>query len=314
MSWQEVAVAQAGLLSRAQALRCGLNRAAVAHRLATGRWVRAMPGVYRVFTGESSPLADAWAAVLYAGAGASLDAAPSLWLSGVLPQPPPQWAVLVPAHRRVVAQPGSPVTVSRRLGSWTHPSASPPRLRVETAVLRATQLCSTVEQVVDVVVLATSSRRTTAARLTAEARAWPRLRWRALLDQLVSEVEDGVASPLERRWRTDVEIAHALPRGRRNVAVVIAGRRRYRDLRYEPSGVVVELDGRTAHPTAAAFRDRERDNAAARSLELALRYGWREVSGDPCGCAGELAGLLRLRGWRGQLRRCGRGCAVVATA
>ena len=170
-----------------------------------------MPGVYRVFTGESSPLADAWAAVLYAGAGASLDATPSLWLAGVTSPPPSLWPVLVPVHRRVVAQSGSPVTVSRRLDSWAHPSASPSRLRVEAAVLRATELCSTAEPVVDVVVLA-------------------------------------------------------------------------------------------------------RDDAAARSLELALRYGWREVSGDPCGCADELAGLLRLRGWRGQLRRCGRGCAVVATA
>ncbi len=313
MSWQEIADAQAGLLSRAQALGCGLSRAAVEHRLVTGRWVRAMPGVYRTFTGEPSPLGAAWAAVLHAGDGASLDAAPSLWLAGVTQQPPPQWSVLVPMHRRVVSQPGSPVTVSRRLAAWTHPSASPQRLRLEAAVLRATELCSTPEQVVDVVVLATSSRRTTAARLAAEARAWPRLRWRALLDQLVSEVEDGVASPLERRWRTDVEMAHALPRGRRNVAMVIAGRRRYRDLRYDPFGVVAELDGRTAHPAAAAFRDRERDNAAARSLELALRYGWREVSADPCGCAAEVAGLLRQRGWSGRLRRCGSGCGVVAT-
>ena len=314
MSWQESAGAQAGLLSRAQALACSLSRSAVDHWLVTGRWVRALPGVYRTYTGEPTPLAGAWAAVLYAGAGVSLDAGPSLWLAGVAQQPPQQWPVLVPVHRRVVTQPGSPITVSRHLDRWVHPSLAPPRLRVEAAVLRATELCSTVEQVVDVVVLATSSCRTTAARSAAEVRAWPRLRWRALPHDLVTEVEDGVASPLERRWRADVEIAHALPRGRRNVAVVIAGRRRYRDVRYEPFGVVVELDGRSAHPAGAAFRDRERDNAAARSLELALRYGWREVSGDPCRCADELAALLRLRGWRGQPRRCGRGCGAATSA
>lgn len=314
MSWQEVADAQAGLLSRAQAMACGLSRSSVDHRLLSGRWVRALPGVYRTFTGEPTPLGGAWAAVLYAGVGARLDAGPSLWLAGVGQQPPPQWPVLVPVHRRVVGQPGAPTTVSRHLHAWAHPSASPPRLRVEAAVLRATELCSTVEQVVDVVVLATSSRRTTAARLAAEVRAWPRLRWRRLLGELMADVEDGVASPLERRWRTDVEVAHALPRGRRNVAVVIAGRRRYRDLRYEPFGLVVELDGQMAHPAETAFRDRERDNAAARSLELALRYGWREVSGDPCGCAAELAALLRLRGWRGQPGRCRRGCGAAPSA
>lgn len=133
-----------------------------------------------------------------------------------------------------------------------------------------------------------------------------------MLVELVEDVEDGVASGLERHWRRDVELAHGLPHGLRNHAELIHGRRRYRDLRYEPFGVVAELDGRAAHPETGAFRDRQRDNAAARSLELALRYGWHEVIGDPCGCAGELARLLRARGWAGRPRRCGAACGALA--
>lgn len=224
--WSDIADAQAGVISRAQALAAGMSPAAVDHRLLTGRWVRALPGVYRTFTGPPSDQATAWAVVLYAGAGATLDAAPSLWLAGVRNGPPASWPVLVPAHRRVVPQPGMPVTTSIRLGDWAHPSAAPPRLRVEPAVLRATQTMTSPQQVVDVVVAATSSRRTAAARLSAEIDQWPRLRWRALLVELVEDVEDGVASGLERHWRRDVELAHGLPHGLRNHAELIHGRRR----------------------------------------------------------------------------------------
>lgn len=257
--WSDIADAQAGVISRAQALAAGMSPAAVDHRLLTGRWVRAVPGVYRTFTGPPSDQATAWAVVRYAGAGATLDAAPSLWLAGGRNMPPASWPVL-----------GLPVTTSIRLGDWAHPSAAPPRLRVEPAVLRATQTMTSPQQVVDVVIAATSSRRTTAARLSAEIDQWPRLRWRPLLVELVEDVDDGVASALERHWRRDVELAHGLPHGLRNHAELIHGRRRYRDLRYEPFAVVAELDGRAAHPETGAFRDRQRDNAAAGSLELGV--------------------------------------------
>jgi len=188
---------------------------------------------------------------------------------------------LVPADRRVKSQPGLTVALSTRIDGWRHAVAAPPQLRVEAAVLRATETCADDARVVDLVIAATASRRTTAARLRAELAHWQRLRWRRLLGDLLEDVTDGVASALELQWRRKVELAHGLPRGARNQAEQLPGRRIYRDLRYDPFAVVAELDGRAAHPEIGAFRDRQRDNAAARQLDLALRYGWREVAGAP---------------------------------
>lgn len=43
-----LAAAQFGAFSRAQALECGLSSAAVGRRLTSGRWLRVLPGVYRL--------------------------------------------------------------------------------------------------------------------------------------------------------------------------------------------------------------------------------------------------------------------------
>ena len=83
-------------------------------------------------------------------------------------------------------------------------------------------------------------------------------------------------------------------------------------MRYQKWGVVVELDGQGAHPADRAFRDRARDNAAVSEGLAPLRYGWREVAGDPCGVAREVAHVLEARGWSGPVRPCGPGCTSLA--
>ncbi|GAB3264483.1 hypothetical protein GCM10027456_47400 [Kineosporia babensis] len=114
---------------------------------------------------------------------------------------------------------------------------------------------------------------------------------------------------LERRYAHVVERAHGLPRGQRNLPRKDTdGRRRYRDIRYEEFLLVVELDGRTAHPPQEAFRDLRRDNVAVVEGEAVLRYGWRDVSGRPCSVAAQVSTVLTARGWNGRPRPCGPGC------
>ncbi len=88
------------------------------------------------------------------------------------------------------------------------------------------------------------------------------------------------------------------------------GGRWYRDVRYPGWRVVIELDGREAHPPEALFRDMVRDNRAVIAGDRALRYGWREVVGDPCNIAHQVGEVLTLGGWTGSPRPCGAGCAV----
>jgi hypothetical protein len=88
------------------------------------------------------------------------------------------------------------------------------------------------------------------------------------------------------------------------------GRHGRRDRVCEDYAVVVELDGRLAHPTENRQKDKNRDNAAAADGKQTLRYGWSEVKYKACATAAEVARVLRLHGWDGHPRPCSRGCPV----
>jgi hypothetical protein len=128
---------------------------------------------------------------------------------------------------------------------------------------------------------------------------------------LLADAGAGVHSALEHRYLSRVERAHRLPAAGRNEAEPDgAGGRVYRDLRYRPWRLVVELDGRGSHPAELGFRDRRRDNRVVTAGDLPLRYGWHEIADDPCGVAAEVAQVLSARGWTGRPRRCGPGCTL----
>jgi hypothetical protein len=74
--------------------------------------------------------------------------------------------------------------------------------------------------------------------------------------------------------------------------------------------LVVELDGREAHPTDQAFRDLRRDNQVTVTGRTVLRYGWRDVVGEPCAVAAQVGLALQQRGWSGSVGRCGAGCPI----
>jgi hypothetical protein len=63
-----------------------------------------------------------------------------------------------------------------------------------------------------------------------------------------------------------------------------------------------------------AFRDRTRDNVMAVSGKATLRFGWADVDAQACEVARDVAALLRSRGWRGELSRCGAACRVSPRA
>ena len=314
--WAPIAEDQAGVISRGQLLQVGLTAAQAKADVANGRWQRMYPGVYATFTGVVDPVGRVWAAVLYAGRGAAASHGTALWLGRLVDEPPAVVDVVVPESRRVLPQPGLRVHRRRELdGSdavryLINPSASPPRLRVEECVLDGCA-AATASGAVDLVLRATQRRLTTADRLQVSLQRRPRHRWRALLLDVLSDVEDGVASPLERHYRREVEHGHRLPTGARNRGEPRPGGGRwYRDVRYRPWHVVVELDGRAAHPADGAFRDMRRDNVAALAGDTTLRYGWRDVVDDPCGVAMQVSAVLGLGGWTGRAQPCGAGCSV----
>jgi hypothetical protein len=114
---------------------------------------------------------------------------------------------------------------------------------------------------------------------------------------------------LEYRYDRDVERAHGLPEAKRQVPFTgPGGRRGRRDRVYEDYALVVELDGRLAHPADSQWKDKARDNAAAVDGMQTLRYSWTRVRREPCEIAVEVATVLRMQGWPGRPRACSPGC------
>jgi hypothetical protein len=120
----------------------------------------------------------------------------------------------------------------------------------------------------------------------------------------------GAQSLLEFRYLHRVERPHGLPPGRRQYPVRRNERSQYQDVTYEDFDVVVELDGREAHPQWKRWNDIRRDNASASMGQVTLRYNWDDVTRRPCQTAQEVAATLHKRGWTGTTRRCGSGCAA----
>jgi hypothetical protein len=310
--FQELADAQAGIVARRQLTELGVLRSEVRSQLRGRRWSRPLPGVFATFTGPLTDEARIWAAVLYAGSDAAASHETAAWLHDLRPDLPDRLDVCVQhGHRHRRSRAWVRVRQSRHLAARIQPARLPRRIGLEQTVLDLTDVACSERPVIDLVLRVCQQRRTTPARLALAMRSRKRLRWRSLLRELLTEVRAGVLSPLERRYFRDVERAHGLPRGHRNRPEGAGDRRRYRDVRYRRWRLVVELDGRGAHPAEGREHDDLRDNEVAERDERTVRYGWRTVATTPCQAAAQVVRILRRNGWTGTPTRCGPGCPVL---
>jgi hypothetical protein len=308
---RELADLQAGVVGRSQLVALGIPRAFVRRELRARRWQRVHPRTYVTFTGPLPFPTRVWAAICYAGEDAVASHGTAAFLAGLVDDEPDRIDVTVRHGHRVAERPGLRIHQSRLLAATRHPVRTPPQTRVEDTVLDLTDAATDEGSVIDIVMRACQRRLTTAARLALRARGRKRLRWRWLVTELLAEVQAGVLSALERRYFRDVERAHGLPRGTRNLAEGPRGRRRYRDVRYRRWRVVVELDGRAAHPEEWRELDDLRDNdLLADDGTVTLRYGWRSVTVRHCATAGQVGRVLMSRGWSGSLTVCGPACTA----
>jgi len=306
---EALAGVQLGALSRAQCLGLGMTAGEIRWMVQSGRWQRVHPGVY---VNHAGPLA--WhprvsAALLACGDGAVASHGTAARLHGLSDRDPGQIEVLIPASRRVISPRRVEVATCSDLARRTAPAGWPSRTTVEDTVLDLAGRGDS-DNAIAWLSTACQRRRTTTARLGEALGRRARHRWRGLLADALGDVADGVESVLEYRYVRRVERPHGLPEARRQRVLVLGGRRRRTDNDYEQFGVVVELDGRLGHEGEGAFRDRTRDNVMTVSGKATLRFGWADVDAQACEVARDVAALLRFRGWRGDLIRCGSGCRV----
>ena len=313
---REVARWQEWVVSRQQLLTAGVSERAIVHRLARGRWQSMYRGVYGLFSGMPTRRQWLQAAVLRAGAGAVLSHHAAAELHSLIPAPDDPRAaihVTVPEHRRIHV-PGIVVHISQRVAEAVQPNRDPARTTVEETVLDMTQIARNMDEVCKWITRGVGNRSTTEEKLRAALALRKKVRRRAALDSILAAAGDGIHSPLEYRYYRDVERAHGLPRSRHQVRVVIDGKPAYRDAYYAEYRVVVELDGRAAHPDEERRRDRHRDVVTSAEGIETVRYGWSEVSGAACETALWQARVLRRHGWQGAPVACSPGCPAGRAA
>jgi very-short-patch-repair endonuclease len=291
---------QSGVLTREQALGLGLGVSPLRRLVTTGQWRRLARGLY--FTAAVTPpwIAWAWGGVLLGGDRARLGGRAAAHLLGLV-DPPDVITVLVPADgsRPAVDGPWDFRRERPTARSW-RTVGQPPRIGPEDTVLDLVADEVDLRAVIGLVTTSVQRRLTTPERLREAMSARRCVAHRAALVALLGDVSAGAQSPLEVTYLRDVERAHELPAGRRQV------RRRgtVTDVYYEHYGLLVELDGRLGHAGMGRFRDMRRDNRATSDGLATLRYGSADVMGDPCAVAIEVAHNLALRGWSGCPVRC----------
>jgi very-short-patch-repair endonuclease len=309
----ELARCQAGVLSRAQLLGLGVS----AHRIErlSVTWMRLARGVYLIGPDVGAPpwLARVWAGVLLGGEGSRAAGPTAAALQGLsspeelatgpgAARTPPPIHVLVPG-RHIGPHRGFVFSRERPGSRLRSPAGDPPRTRIEDTTL---DLCASADKVGSVTWLTRACQRrlTTAQRLRRRALDRPALRHRSLVLEILQDVGAGATSQLEYRALREVLRPHGLPGVRLQHRTGTGNR--VADAAVEAHRVLIEFDGRVGHVEEGAFRDRHRDNAHTLDGWVTLRFGWSDVSADPCGVAAQIARLLLARGWPGPFRTCPR--------
>jgi hypothetical protein len=258
------------------------------------------PGVYVAHTDTLTWVQRAWVAVLGCWPAA-------LSHQSAMPDPPSSGLIHVAIdHRRSVRAPAR--VVVHRMADFdqrTNWLRSPPRVRLEHAAIDVALSKTSVADRFRAFADACQTKETTAEAIADALTTRRRVPSRALLLELLHDLEAGACSVLERGY-LDLERRHGLPEASRQRVDRLAGRTIYRDVPYFNFGIKVELDGRAFHDNAAARdRDAERDLdtvVADDSTTVRLTHG--QVFDRGCETIAKIAALLERRGWPGPFVRC----------
>ncbi|HQY98418.1 MAG TPA: type IV toxin-antitoxin system AbiEi family antitoxin domain-containing protein [Propionicimonas sp.] len=291
----QLALMQAGALSREQVLAFGITDRVIDRLVAQGTWRRVTRGI--LAASEESWLQLAWAGLLLGGPKAILGEQSAGYLHGIERHPPEQVVVFIGRDGRVARDDRWRFVRSDRLGI-----REPARTRLpETVVDIARSL--TEDEMTSMLAEVIGSGRVRPEDILRVAHATARLPHRKLFNDVLSDVAEGVDSPLELRYLRTVERAHALPRAERRRRPA----QRFRtDAWYREYGVIVELDGDAYHRGVARSTDMTRDNLHQLNGMTTLRFTWTHIVGNPCGAAEQVAAMLTARGWSGGLQSCPR--------
>ncbi len=298
--WDEPVLAdlagrQHGVVARRQLLRLGMTGRMVEHRILRGRLHPLHRGVYAVGHRHVTARGRWLAAVLAAGAGAVLShrSAAALW--GLRDTAAALIDVTVPhgrAARAGLRLHQIPLADDERTIRDGIPVTSPARTLFDLATVLTPQALERAAAQAEVQRLAGAASLATLLERHAGRTGAPAVR--ALLAS--GAMDAGITrSMLEERFLEFLD-AQGLPRPQLNRTLAVGRRTIEADCVWPDRRLIVELDSRAVHDTAAAFeRDRERDRTLLADGWRTARVTWRHVHRDGPATARDLRRLLAVR-------------------
>lgn len=300
---------QHGVLTRAQAVQCGLTVSAIRWRLEDGSWTRLAHGIYHAHTGPVTWMARAHALTLRLGPGGALTKETAAHLHGVESHAPQVLSGAV-VSRQVQRLAGTRVMRRRALHIVTRQGLPVTSAASTVLDLVADHHTSHWRDVVHLMARWVHCSKVNAEDVLAALAQRERYPLRSLVTTALEPISAGVESILELDSLEGVILRHGLPRPTLQAHGQGPHGTVRRDAEWEAYGVVLESDGRLFHSGASLQSDRRRDRHAARTGRLTLRAGHVEIRFGSCELAIDIFLALRSRGYRGDLTACSPRCVA----
>lgn len=290
-----ILITQHNVISREQAIRCGLTRDALAHRIRPGGpWQRLLPGVYLAQTGTPMLAQKEMAALLHAGPEAVLTGKAALRSLGIIAEEPAVVDVLVPVRR----QPGSVSFAA------IHRTARMPRQvirkggRLHTmparALADAARGMTDLREIRALIAGAIQRGQCAPTALRQELDQGP-IRHSAMLRRVLAEAADGIRSVAEAEFR-DLIIRSRLPRPMFNARLFTVDGTfiAMPDAWWPEAGMAAEVDSREWHLKPADWENTLRRHAIMSGHGIiALHFTPAQIRSDPATVVSTIEDTLR---------------------
>jgi hypothetical protein len=287
-------LSQRGVLTREQALACGISAHGIAHRIRRGGpWLRLLPGIYLTATGAPTWDQLQTAALLHAGAGSVITGPAALCNYGIRRSQPRRVDVLIPHERERQSAKFAAIHRTRRMPETVAVDLALRFAPAERAVADTVRQLADLAETRAVVAAAVQLGRCSIADLAAELRAGP-VRGSARLRSVLAEVIAGIRSAPEGDLR-DLIRKSGLPQPLYNPRLYVGDVFLAQPDAWWPEyGVAVEVDSREWHLSPA---DWERTMARHRRMSAAgiivLHISPRQLRDQQADAIAEIAGALR---------------------
>ena len=282
------------VISRPQALACGLTQDALTHRIRPGGpWQRLIPGIYLAQTGDPTTAQKEMAALLHAGPGSVLTGPAALRLLGISTAEPDRFDVLVPASRR--PQSAAFVKIHRTARMPLHIEQSgrsyarPARALADTA-----RAMTDLSEVRALIAGAVQRGDCSLGVLSAELKEGGRP-GSGLLRRVLAEAQDGVSSAAEGEFRGLIKRA-GLPMPMFDARLYTADGAfiAVADAWWPDAGLAAEVGSRAWHLTPADWEQtmRRHDVLISHGI-LTLHFSPADIRQEPATVAATIADALR---------------------